>query len=254
MHAALERAEAEAFASFQESAGLPVLRVAGAVCVATPLLPRNTMLNRVVGLGLDGPVADGVLDEIDAFFGAARASYAVSVSPDADATLVERLGARNFTPGYAWMKFRRSVEPPELRQTELRVEETADGPAFGRTIAAAYGMPATAAELFGGLGGLPGWSLFLAYDAETPVGGAALYAHDGVGWCGIAGTLPEHRGKGAQTALFAARIDRARELGLETLTTETGERVPDRPSSSYRNILRAGFAEAYLRPNLVAPD
>ena len=33
------------------------------------------------------------------------------------------------------------------------------------------------------------------------------------------------------------------------LFVETGERVPERPSASYRNILRAGFEEAYLRPN-----
>jgi hypothetical protein len=34
---------------------------------------------------------------------------------------------------------------------------------------------------------------------------------------------------------------------------ETGERVPDRPSASYRNILKAGFEEAYLRPNWQRP-
>lgn len=254
MDAALERAEAEAFASFQEATGLPVLRVAGAVCVAMPALPGNTMVNRVVGLGLEGLVADGVLDEIDAFFREAGTTYAVSVPPHADATLAQRLAERGFTQGYAWMKFRRGVEPAERRDTGLRVEETSDGAVFGRTVATAYGMPPATAELFARLGGVPGWSLFLARDGGTPVGGAALYAHDRSGWFGMAGTLPEHRGKGAQTALFAARIDRARELGLEALTTETGERVPDRPSSSYRNILRAGFAEAYLRPNLVAPD
>jgi hypothetical protein len=34
--------------------------------------------------------------------------------------------------------------------------------------------------------------------------------------------------------------------------TETGERVPGKPSNSYRNILRAGFAEAYLRANFMS--
>ena len=34
----------------------------------------------------------------------------------------------------------------------------------------------------------------------------------------------------------------------------TGERAADRPSAaSYRNILRLGFREAYVRPNLVSP-
>lgn len=35
--------------------------------------------------------------------------------------------------------------------------------------------------------------------------------------------------------------------------TETGERLPDKPSNSYRNILRAGFEETYLRQNCISP-
>jgi hypothetical protein len=37
------------------------------------------------------------------------------------------------------------------------------------------------------------------------------------------------------------------------LYTETGERVVGRPSNSYRNIMRAGFRPAYVRPNFVSP-
>ena len=40
---------------------------------------------------------------------------------------------------------------------------------------------------------------------------------------------------------------------MKQLVTETGERVVGRPSNSYRNILRAGFRPAYVRPNLVSP-
>ena len=65
-------------------------------------------------------------------------------------------------------------------------------------------------------------------------------------YLGFAGTLPEHRGKGGQGSLFAARIARARELGCTTIVTETGEQIPDRPSESYRNILRFGFEEQFV--------
>jgi GNAT superfamily N-acetyltransferase len=61
--------------------------------------------------------------------------------------------------------------------------------------------------------------------------------------------LPEHRGKGAQSALLAARIHRAVELGCDLLVTETGEQRDDRPSNSYRNILRAGFTEDAVTAN-----
>ena len=57
---------------------------------------------------------------------------------------------------------------------------------------------------------------------------------------GFAATLPEHRGKSGQNALLAARRRHAREAGCDVVVTETGELRDDRPSSSYRNILRAG--------------
>jgi hypothetical protein len=54
--------------------------------------------------------------------------------------------------------------------------------------------------------------------------------------------------------LLAARIDAARAAGAVSLATETGERVPGAPDQSYRNILRAGFREAYLRANWHSPE
>ena len=56
---------------------------------------------------------------------------------------------------------------------------------------------------------------------------------------------------GAASLAGHRRIADAGAAGCETLFVETGERVPNRPSASYRNILRAGFEEAYLRPNWV---
>ena len=48
------------------------------------------------------------------------------------------------------------------------------------------------------------------------------------------------------------RIQKALERGLRRLTVETGARLGDRSAESYRNILRAGFREAYVRPNWTA--
>jgi GNAT superfamily N-acetyltransferase len=70
-----------------------------------------------------------------------------------------------------------------------------------------------------------------------------MYVDERAAYLGYAATRPEHRGKGAQNALLAARIRRAAELGCDVVLTETGERRDDRPSNSYRNILRAGFEE-----------
>ena len=70
---------------------------------------------------------------------------------------------------------------------------------------------------------------------------------------GLAATVPEHRGAGAQSALLATRIARARDLGCRSVYVETGERRPDRPDASYRNILRAGFEELYVLANWLSP-
>ena len=212
------------------------------------------MLNRVVGLGLQEPATAGVLDEIDAFFREAGVRYSVSVAPQATPELATQLHERGFTDGYAWMKFHRGVDDPPVVETSLLVDQVTDGTDVAAVVAAAYGMPLSAGAAFDRLGENEAWHLFLARDGTAPVGAGALFVLDGIGWLGVAGTVPEHRGKGAQSALLAARIGLARELGLDAVTTETGEQRADSPNISYRNILRAGFEETYLRPNLLSPS
>ncbi|HUG99452.1 MAG TPA: hypothetical protein VMQ83_09790 [Gammaproteobacteria bacterium] len=43
------------------------------------------------------------------------------------------------------------------------------------------------------------------------------------------------------------------ELGCRKLLTCTGEAVPGDPQHSYRNILKAGFRESYVRDNYALP-
>jgi hypothetical protein len=247
--AKLERAEGEAYASVMSAAGLPVLRVAGAICWAAPGVP-DIQLNRVGCLGLERDPSDDELDEIEAFYLGHGNRFAISLTPG---RLLDRLLERGYTAGQQWMKFIRERAPALAVTTELSVEKTTDGDAFGSVVAEAFGLPG-ATGFFGGVVGRPGWTLFLARDGDEVAGGAALFLEDGVGWLGIGGTRPAFRGKGAQNALIAARIEHGRALGAHTFTTETGEPVDDRPGGSYRNILRGGFAEAYLRPNLLSPE
>jgi GNAT superfamily N-acetyltransferase len=118
-------------------------------------------------------------------------------------------------------------------------------------VAAAFAMPPWAGQWLAALYGRRGWTLQLAWDGDTPVGASGLYVEGGAGYLLLGSVLPEHRGKGAQGALLAARIDAAAELGCEVLVTETGAREPGKPDFSYANILRAGFEEQYVRPNYV---
>jgi GNAT superfamily N-acetyltransferase len=257
----LEQIERDAYASLYAAApadlaarGLAVVEIGGAACLRLPTV-STTMLNRVSGLGLERPAHDDDLDAIDGFFCETR--YAIALAPGAEPSdLDRRLRARGFTPAYAWMKFRRDPSPPPAVETDLRVEEIgADAAAdFGRVATAAYGLPDWFADLWPGVVGRDRWHCFVAYAGDEPAAAGALYASGRTGWFGAAGTLPNFRRRGGQGAIMAARIAKARELGLALLVTETGERVADRPSSSYRNILRFGFEEAYLRPNYERRD
>jgi len=102
--------------------------------------------------------------------------------------------------------------------------------------------------------GRPGWHHYVARDGGDVVAAASMYARDGFAWLGAAGTLASHRGRGAQSALIARRVEDARALGCHTLTTETAHDPPEKPNPSYHNMERAGFQFVYRRPSWVFPD
>jgi GNAT superfamily N-acetyltransferase len=162
------------------------------------------------------------------------------------------LQENGFERAYVWMKFVRDPHPPRFPapdEVEV-VEPTApDEEPFGTIAAVGFGLPAWGAGFFAHLPGREGWRCYVARVGGEAQACAAMLIEDGVAEFGIAATLKGARGRGCQTALLHRRIRDAAEAGCHTLFVETGERVPGRPSASYRNILRAGFEEAYLRPN-----
>jgi hypothetical protein len=94
----------------------------------------------------------------------------------------------------------------------------------------------------------------MAFAGGTPVAAGAVYVNGGYAWLGLGATLASHRRRGAQNASLARRLGEAAARGARVAVTETGERIPDKASHSYRNILRAGFEEMYLRQNYLSPS
>jgi GNAT superfamily N-acetyltransferase len=181
--------------------------------------------------------------------------YGITVTPDAEPReLTSWLEARGFGRGYAWAKFRRGVEPTEPPTTDLSVERVGPGSAhvFADVFQRAYGTPELLRPRLEEIAAAPGWQCFVAYAEGAPAATGAVFVSGDVGWLGMAGTLPEFRRRGAQTALLAARIDAAREAGCTVVVTETGEPTEGRPSNSYRNIVRAGFEPLYVRQNYLS--
>ena len=259
-----ERIEADAFAAVTLAAPADVARqlglalVADGGAVATFAAAADVLaLNRVVGLGLSTPATEPLLDRILA---AARAlgvrRLFVQLVPEAQPTeLVHWLAARGGRPFNRWMRvWRRTDEPiASDRMSALDVvrvdAERAEG--FARVVQSAFGMPPIVVPWLAAVVGRPGWEHWAVLDGDEPVAVGALYASGDVAWLGFAATLATHRGRGAQSALIAQRVRRARELGCTWAVAETAEDSADHPAPSYRNMRRLGFVDGYARENLL---
>ncbi len=226
------------FATSSPPLGVSEQRETGsALAFRVPTSSDARELNRILGLERLEQ-----LDDLGAFFEGRR--FWVSLDPEVELDDARR--DRGLTPDYPWQKFERKPEPVAT-ETELRIGDADER--FGRVFAAAYGIPATFADWLGRLAGRTGWRCLAAYDDGAPIATGALFTAGEVGWLGFGATLPSHRGRGAQSALLAARIALGADLGLRVLVTETGVLRAGKPGPSYRNILRASFREAYVRPN-----
>lgn len=263
-HAALERIETAAFAdlyraappAFQRAYAVDVQRVADAWCFRCRDFNPTLLFRRVAGIGIERPAAPDELDAIAAHMQALDQPYSVQLSPHArPAALVGWLESRGFTRGYAWMKFARACTPPPEAPTDLdiRVVGAEHADPFGRIVAEGFGFPSGIAPWLGALPGREGWICMLAFAGGVPAGAGAAYVDGAYAWLGFAATLSDFRRRGAQHALLAGRMQEAAARGARTAVVETGERVPGKPSNSYRNILRAGFEEIYLRSNYLSP-
>jgi GNAT superfamily N-acetyltransferase len=261
-HRALDRVERRFWREIWESVpadaarerGIALRRFGPVQAGAVEALPGVGMLNLVLGATEPGAVADGHLAAAADWMRSRGVECYVPVAAGLPETAAaeEWLGGHEFSPGYAWMKFVRDPHPPRFSAPDdVEVVELSDGDEepFGMIAATGFGLPAWGAAFFADLPGRPGWRCYVArVDGEAQACAAMLLDGD-LAEFGIAATLEPARGRGCQLALLRRRILDAAAAGCETLFVETGERVPDRPSASYRNILRAGFEEAYLRPN-----
>ncbi|KAB2911885.1 MAG: GNAT family N-acetyltransferase [Hyphomicrobiaceae bacterium] len=225
----------------------------GALLISRAL--DNLQFNRLASLGVLSPVRQDTFDAaISAFDRAGVRNWVVHVAEGAP-SLEEMCRRRGLVPHRrTWAKFVRGPDKLDVG-TSLAIREI--GPeaaaAFGSVAAQAYGLPPATAEWLAVVVGRPRWHCFMAFDGAVPVATGAVYVDGTSAWLGIGATLASHRGRGAQSAVLAARIQAAAHEGCTTLTTETGVPHPGESGPSYGNIQRAGFRIAYLRPNFCRP-
>jgi hypothetical protein len=148
------------------------------------------------------------------------------------------------------LKLPNTIEPLKS-SLDARPAHDGDKETFAYIINQAFVWPGYAGELIAASIDMPDWIHFIIYEGEEPISAAAMYAAGEIGSLVIGGTLEKHRGKGAQKLLINYRSRKAIEAGCKFLVTETAEDTPEKPSPSFRNMIKSGFELAYIRPNWI---
>jgi hypothetical protein len=259
---ATELAEAEAWSqlqlalpeSFRTRMGIAVHRHGRAVGLITAGT-AEIAVNRVIGLGVLTPLGVHLIETIIGQYASAGVKRflvqvnPVAVTPQIDAWLL----ARGFVARPGLAKLYRAVGDAVgvPLETSVRVVEidVGDATTFEAIVAAPLMVPEEMRPGIRSTIGHDRWRYYLALREEQPIAGAALYAGEDVGWCGLAATVASERSQGAQTALLARRMQDAAASGCRWVVAETMLEKPDRPNPSIRNMRRLGFEVHHQRRN-----
>ncbi|HEY8553970.1 MAG TPA: GNAT family N-acetyltransferase [Burkholderiales bacterium] len=243
----------------REALGLWTLHVGPALVSIAARLPASAIaINRAVGIGLDRAAApEDAAAIVDAYRAAGVARYFIQVAPHtAPAAVGAWLEAAGLRKARAWQKFERGAEPVADRRTdlEIRLVGPEHGSAFAEIVCAAFDLGDGAIPWLQRIPGRPGWHVYMSFDRGRPAGVGTMYVRNGCAWLDFGATRPEYRGRGSQGAIVAQRVGLALALGCRRIYTCTGVEVPGDPQHSYKNILRAGFRETYVRENYAPPN
>jgi GNAT superfamily N-acetyltransferase len=234
-----------------------IVEIGDALCSVSSTEP-SILVNRVLGLGSHGaPTREQLIEIRQLYRDSGISRFFLHVVPDhVGPNREELLTAAGYRRHRGWMKFTRG--PGDIREphTDLHVRRAAraDAADFAAIVAPAFDMSPQCEPAIAALADDPDWRLYMTTAGERAAGTGALYLRDGIGYLDFGSTHPDFRCRGGQTALLSARLRDAFDQGCHTVVTMTGEAVPGDPQHSYGNILKAGFAEAYLRENWIPAE
>ncbi|MBS1721875.1 MAG: GNAT family N-acetyltransferase [Armatimonadetes bacterium] len=199
------------------------------------------------------------LDEVDEFFRGRATNWEFNVTPFTNPRLIPAIVERGWTEVQFENLMARSLY--DLSDIATNDVETRVVTGDGRDAWADIGtrgffgdnVPPSCQNLPSIIAGSPGTTCFLAYVDGKPAATATLSQHEATVYLGGAATLKEFRGRGAQTALLAARLRYAQANGCDLALCEC---TPG--AQSQRNQERAGFRVVYTKmvyskPGLMPP-
>ena len=216
----------------------------------------NSPIGHACGLGFGGPVTAADLDRLEEFYRSHGAPAQVDLCPLTDPSLLELIKERRYGIHELNNVLYRTLDKnePEAEVPGVRIRRSKPGEAgiFSEILSRCFfengDAPEGFAEMLAPLFRFPEALTFLAYADGIPVAAAAgrvipeprIFALFG------AGTLPDFRGRGIQTALLRTRMSEAAAAGCElaVVVTQGG-------TISYRNCVRVGFEVAYSKATLI---
>lgn len=245
-------------ASVRAALGIGSLRLGPALALAIRADPSR-FFNRVGGFGAQETVTAGALAQACGFYrdqGVSQGAIMIApplLPPDwaviagklnlAEGSRFTKLGcatetALSATSGVAALRPGLRVGPVEPRHA--REWATVMMTTFGLT---APGLTDMAAACVG----KPNWRQYAVWDGERIIAVGSVFFNGKCADMFGGATLPGDRGRGAQSALLAARARAAQAAGCQWLVAETGAEGPGGHNTSLRNMLRTGFVPLYDR-------
>ncbi|MFI5844032.1 GNAT family N-acetyltransferase [Catenuloplanes sp. NPDC051500] len=235
-------------------AGIELRTLTIGTATALALRSDSLMFNRVIGFS--EPVSAEVVARFVTTFreaGSLRATlkFPPSVLPDDWDAVCATLG---LTAGPATVKLSRSTAAAAQVETDLRIAPVAAHQRQRAVEVMLTGFDDRPPYLVGMLGAMtshPQSRQFAAWDGDEMVAVGLVFTHGEIGLFKGGVTLPSHRGRGAQSALIAARIEAARAAGCRWVVSETSQPAAGEHHTSLSNLERAGFVRVWDYRNVL---
>ncbi len=213
-------------------------------------------IGRATGVGLDRPLTEEDLNQIEQFYREHKAPSQVDLTPLHRPEVFEMFKERGYAIAELNNVLYRKLDSDEKFPSppghyQLRRSHSEEADTTGAIVEGAF-FPDGAPEAFRGLIAplyqMENALAFVATIEGQPVAcgtGLAIREHRVFALCG-AGTLAAHRGRGLQTALLRARMAAAAAAGCEyaVVVTQGG-------TTSQRNAERLGFRVAYSKVTVI---
>ena len=228
--------------------GISTTRIGGGVVLSVRNDPSSYWSK---ALGFTEPITPELIAEVVDFYRGDGAPLGVlQIAPSALPADWDEIAARHgLRAGNQIHKHAARIDSLQFGSSDLRVDEVTPEQAeeWATVMLTGFGMPLEGlTEMVMATVTNPVFRGFAAWDGDRIVATGNLLIQDGVGCLHAGATAADHRGRGAQSALIAARAKAAADAGCEWVVSETGT-----SGSSLNNMLRTGLRTLYTRPNWI---